>query len=490
MARRRSATREHLLLALRVPLRGQTRPPFPQRAGVDQGSGGVRPTGLSCGECFWPTAPTASGGGRGPCGTNARCPNGRAHDGSWRNGSRPEWPLEAFRQSRPQRITLLLGGQASSLHRCQRSRQACVKGLRIVGKHHIPLSLQKCWRQSRVRSQTDLYCQQLWTRDLAGPAAQQPARRHTGSFARTPARRLTPRRSSGTGDMTPKGLLRHNEYEDVLRREHGKTGVHRSRVTWWPPSDGSAQIWPDLLASGIRESRGPPGPGLQSTARLTRQRKLEGGRDSQESRAGRAGCQPPRARQLGLTDGAFWTLPELYRGRRPRATGFLASLLYNVVVTPENGRSRTVILFRTGRCTRDYAASLRKRSDAAARVGVPPERPRGRPRGRRDVAAPQPVGMELLPQLVGCGCSAASGEERRVPLGGRRTSPARAVSGTCQAHQPHANVGCPTVLRPCGRRPQAAGTTSCPSTLDRIADDRWRGAQAVVAPAGGRDPSP
>jgi hypothetical protein len=70
-----------------------------------------------------------------------------------------------------------------------------------------------------------------------------------GSSARTRARRLTPRRSSGTGDMTPKGLLRHNEYEDVLRREHGTTGVHRSRVTWWPPSDGSAQTWTDLMAS-------------------------------------------------------------------------------------------------------------------------------------------------------------------------------------------------------------------------------------------------
>ena len=35
VAKRRSATIEHGLLPLRVPLRGQTRPPFHQRAGVD-----------------------------------------------------------------------------------------------------------------------------------------------------------------------------------------------------------------------------------------------------------------------------------------------------------------------------------------------------------------------------------------------------------------------------------------------------------------------
>ena len=243
----------------------------------------------------------------------------------------------------------------------------------------------------------------------------------------------------------------------MLRREHGKTGVHRSRVTWRPPSDGSAQIWTDLLASEIRECRGPRGPGLRSTARLTCQLELEGGRDCYRVSGWEGEGQPPRARQLGLTDGAFrispgeirvsTTLtesPQTILRSPPPCNRFLASLLHNVVVTPENGQGRTVILLQTGRCTRDCAASLRKRSDAAARVGVPPERPRGRPGSRRDVAAPQPVGWSCCRSSWEVAAHAASGGSGWCRSWDAGRPPLEGVSGACQARQPHASAGCST----------------------------------------------
>ena len=129
------------------------------------------PTGLPCGECFWPPAPTASG---------------RLVWAMWDRRTVPPWagarrlPEERVAataaSARPMdttaaRASARLRGQDERLHCCAAQQAGGRQGSQDHRQAwHAPFSVMKDGHRSHARSRTDLYCQQLYTRDPGRPS--------------------------------------------------------------------------------------------------------------------------------------------------------------------------------------------------------------------------------------------------------------------------------------------------------------------------------
>lgn len=142
------------------------------------------------------------------------------------------WPGQVSAYSREARADAALHGPAKRLRCRVDSRQAAAKGLGIFCSHDLHLSCGKGVPAiARATAEGDLSSPAV-NRDLAGSAAWQPPRREGGVVRRCPGhggrhRGVAVARETCPREGDPNGI----DSVDVLRRQHGKRGAPRSRMT-------------------------------------------------------------------------------------------------------------------------------------------------------------------------------------------------------------------------------------------------------------------